>query len=57
MQCENCRKEISNIVLVNRPPGINITRLTTLTVANRIFCSEKCWEEQQVKESRRHSQA
>lgn len=53
MQCEKCGREIPNIVLVNKPPGVSITRLPTLTVANRIFCSERCWEEQQMAENRK----
>ena len=54
MRCEKCGREIPDIVLVNKPPGVNITRLATLTVANRIFCGEKCWEEQQIAENKKN---
>jgi hypothetical protein len=47
MKCERCGNEIPNVVIVAKPPSPDVTYLSSFTAANRIFCSEKCWLEQQ----------
>ena len=49
MRCENCDKEIPEVILVHKAQPVE-ERLSGLAITHRLFCSEECMRQKRREE-------
>ena len=52
MKCEQCGKEIPEVVMVHKAKPL-IDKLSSLAVVYRLFCSDECQRQKQAEDHRK----